>query len=70
MINRVKERFKLEKRIDDGLDTLELRYNGYINETLPMVQELAQMSPLIHIDGDSSVEVVHRSICDKLKYLI
>jgi adenylate kinase family enzyme len=70
MIKRIKERCKFEQRIDDSLETLERRYIGYLNETLPMVNELAQRSPVIIISGRSNIEKVNKSICDKIKYLL
>jgi adenylate kinase family enzyme len=70
MIKRIKERSKCEDRIDDSIDTLRLRYEGYLKETKPMLKELSKFSNVIEINGDDSIANVHRNLLKRLKYLL
>jgi adenylate kinase family enzyme len=70
MIKRIDDRFKRENRIDDSLATLERRYIGYVNDTLPIIDELAKESAVMRINGNNEFGVVFQNILDRIKYLL
>ena len=66
--NRIKNRLVLEKRIDDKAEIFETRIREYKKETLPALEFLKNNISAIKINGNQSVEAVHKEIMQKLNY--
>ncbi|MFA4890619.1 MAG: nucleoside monophosphate kinase [Candidatus Paceibacterota bacterium] len=64
--DRIKKRLILEKRIDDKEKIFETRIKEYKKETMPALKFLEQNHGVIKINGDQSVEAVHKEIESKL----
>lgn len=66
-IRRVIKRFKIEKRIDDNLKVIKTRLNTFRKEILPMIDYLKSQGVLIEVNGEGSVNEVHKRILKILK---
>lgn len=59
VLNRIKERSKIEKRVDDGSDKVnKLRMTEYIKKTQPVVNHYLKQTSSIVLDANKSKEEV------------
>ncbi len=64
----VKERLHARGRIDDYDEAIDERFREYERATLPILTHLAEANlPVVQIDAERSVEVVHNDIMSQLK---
>lgn len=66
VIERIKERAKLENRADDDPEIIHTRFLVYDKQTHPLVDYFEQHHWLTRVDGDQSIEHVHQDILKKL----
>lgn len=66
----VTKRMKLRGRHDDTDDGIERRFNEYENKVIPSMNYLKEKSgyQFLNINGEQSVEDVHKDIIKALKY--
>lgn len=68
--NKLLDRLKDRKRLDDGIDVFNKRMKGYNESTKEIYEDLRKLGPFIEVDGDKSVSDVFSDIKKKLRYLI
>ena len=66
IIERIKKRKILEKRLDDQLDTIIKRYDTYIETTRPVLDFYSKNSNFHEIDGSAEIH----EITDKINTLL
>lgn len=64
--SRIKNRLILEKRVDDKLEIFKVRMDVYKKETLPALEFLKRNHKIVTINGNQSIEAVHKEIIGKL----
>ncbi len=60
------ERLLLRKRLDDSEETIRKRLQLFNSQTMPMIKEMDKDGNVVHINGEQSIEAVHREILAKL----
>ena len=60
------KRLLLRKRLDDTEQTIRKRLELFKEETLPMIEEMETAGKVIRINGEQSIEEVHKEILQKL----
>lgn len=56
-------------RHDDNADTIAKRLENYEHETLPVIQQFAEVDRLIEVDGEQSIPDVTEEMIEKAAYL-
>lgn len=66
-VKRLQKRSELEGREDDDEDGIRKRFQEYEKHTLPALEFLRSQNVVIDIDGEQSLEDVHKESLEKLK---
>jgi adenylate kinase len=66
VIGRIKERAQLEDRADDDPEIIHTRFLEYDEKTHPLIDYFEQHHWLTRVDGDQTIEQVHKAILNKL----
>lgn len=56
----------LETRYDDKIETINIRLNQYLNETVPVIEQYRKQGKLIEINANQTRQQVFEEICEKL----
>lgn len=56
----------LETRYDDKIETVNIRLNQYLNETVPVIEQYRKQGKLIEINANQTRQQVFEEICEKL----
>lgn len=59
-----------EGRLDDRVETLTKRIESYHLETIPMLEEINEFSPIVKVNGNKDVLDVHFELMNSLKYFL
>lgn len=69
-INRILSRSQSSGRSDDNIETLKKRFNTFYNESLPVMELLQKVGPIVEVDGTNSAEEVFDKITSELNKLV
>jgi adenylate kinase len=59
---RLIKRAALEGRTDDHIETLDKRFQNFTNMTMKSVEYFDSVGRLVRVDGDQSIDAVHKDI--------
>ena len=66
LLGRLHLREKKEDRTDDEPEVIGVRFDEYMNKSLPVIRYFEKKGWLVKIDGNQPVEKVHQEIVSKL----
>lgn len=61
-VKRISKRVGIENRVDENEEAIKRRLNIYYKSTEPLIAEFEKMGVLERIDGEQTVEEVHRDL--------
>jgi UMP-CMP kinase len=69
-INRILSRSQSSGRSDDNIETLKKRFKTFYNESLPVMELLNKVGPIVEVDGTKPAEEVFENISFELNKLL
>ena len=66
MTARIMERAKTSGRVDDNLESVNLRLDTYVKETLPVVQRFKDAGNCISVNAEQTKEEVYKERKEKM----